>query len=336
MKIHSIYYYLPEKILNNEDLAVVYKDTEWNQKKYYRLTGVRERHIAEHELVSDIAQRACEGLFAECPSYRDKVDFLILCTQSPDFLLPSTSCILQERLGLRQSVGATDITLGCSSFVYGLALAKGLLLSGSSENILLVVADTITKHINEKDKSTRTLFGDGAAATLIHDDSSAGFGIGEFVFGTDGSGAQNLMIPAGGMALPRSLETASETVDESGNVRSLNNLFMDGPAIFNFTLDRIPKAIEETLQKNKLAKEEINLFVFHQANKFMLETLRDKLEIPEERFYINMENKGNTAGASLPIALADALKDGRIQRGDKILLAGFGVGYSWAACVVEW
>lgn len=327
---------MPEKTLTNEELSVIYKKNEWNSKKYYRLTGVRERHIAERELVSDIAQNACERLFSECPSTREKIDFLILCTQSPDFLLPSTSCILQEKLGLQQSVGATDITLGCSSFVYGLALAKGLLLSGSSKNILLVVADTITKHINAKDKSTRTLFGDGAAATLIHDDPSAAFGIGEFVFGTDGSGARNLIIPAGGMALPRSFKTATETVDESGNVRSLNNLFMDGPAIFNFTLDRIPKAIEETLHKNRLSKEEIKLFVFHQANKFILETLRDKLEIPEERFYINMEDKGNTAGASLPIALADALKDGRIQRGDKILLAGFGVGYSWAACILEW
>lgn len=333
-KIADIASAFPDHCLTNDTLENEYQ--KWSAEKIYKKTGIRTRRCAIHELSSDLAVNAAEALFKKSRILKNDVDFLLLCTQSPDYFLPSTSALVQDRVGLPHDMGALDFNLGCSGFVYGLAFAKGLIEGGCAKNVLLITSETYTKHINARDKSTRTIFGDGAAATLLCAESSEGFGIGEFVFGTDGKGAKNLIVPAGGMALPKSSETAVETVDDSGNIRSLDNLFMDGPAVFNFTMDRVPQAVEETLKKNALLKEEIALYVFHQANRFMLETLRDKLALPEERFYINMEEKGNTVSATIPIALEDACGEGRLRKGDKVLLAGFGVGYSWAACVLEW
>ena len=333
-KIVDIASAFPNYVLTNETLEKEYQ--KWSAGKIYKKTGIRERRCAVHELSSDLAIEATECLLKKSCIPKDEIDFLLLCTQSPDYFLPSTSALVQDRVGLPNDIGALDFNLGCSGFVYGLAFAKGLIEGECARNVLLITSETYTKHIIVRDKSTRTLFGDGAAATLLCAESSEGFGIGKFVFGTDGNGAKNLIVPAGGMALPRSSETAVENVDDSGNIRSLDNLYMDGPAIFNFTMDRVPQAVEEVLKKNALAKEDIALYVFHQANRFMLETLRDKLVLPVDRFYINMEEKGNTVSATIPIALEDACLEGRLKRGDKVLLAGFGVGYSWAACVLEW
>jgi 3-oxoacyl-[acyl-carrier-protein] synthase-3 len=239
-------------------------------------------------------------------------------------------------LCLPTTCGAFDFNLGCSGFVYGLAIAKGLIAGGMAKNVLLLTVETYSKYIHPKDKSVRTIFGDGAAATLITHEGSDTFKIGEFVFGTDGKGAKNLIVPAGAMAMPKTEETSKETIDEQGNVRSLNNLYMNGPEIFNFTLDTVPDTVKSLLEKEKLAMDDIDLFVFHQANKFMLDSLRDKIGIPEEKFYVNMEDKGNTVSATIPIAIKDALDEGKIKRGDKLMLVGFGVGYSWAGCIVEW
>ena len=335
MQITHISYFLPEKTLTNDDLAIEY-ESNWNSKKIYKKIGIKSRHIATTETTSQLAARAAKKLFSESGFPKDKIDFLLLCTQSPDYFLPTTACIVQDMLGLSTSCGAFDFNLGCSGFVYGLAIAKGLIAGGMAKNVLLLTVETYTKYIHPKDKSVRTIFGDGAAATLVTHEEGDPCKIGEFLFGTDGKGASTLIVPAGAMAMPKSDETAEETVDEQGNVRSLNNLYMNGPEIFNFTLDIVPDTVKSLLAKAKLSMDDIDLFVFHQANKFMLDSLRDKIGIPEEKFYLDMEDKGNTVSATIPIAMKDALDEGRISRGDRLMLLGFGVGYSWAGCIVEW
>ena len=233
---------------------------------------------------------------------------MLLCTQSPRFKLPSTACLLQDRLGIPKSAGALDYDLGCSGFVYGLALAKGLVKGGMAKNVLLVTAETYAKYIDGMDKSTRTIFGDGAAAMLV--DKSAAGQVGEFVFGTDGSGAEKLILREG------------------------EHLFMDGPEIFNFTLDVVPPTMDEVCSKNGMNRDVIDLFVFHQANKFMLDSIRKINGLPRDKFYVNLETTGNTVSSTIPIALRQLEDAGRLQSGMKVMLMGFGVGLSWGATII--
>lgn len=328
----KISYYLPSQIVSNDFLASEYNDQNWSASKIYRKTGIRFRHITSEELVSDLAVRAAQLLFEDHCVDCQSIDMLLICTQSPDYFLPTTACLVQNRLGLPTTTGALDYNLGCSGFVYGLALVQGLLSVGTVSKILLIMSETYSRHIHPQDKSTRTIFGDAAAAVLLEKKDLAG--IGKFVLGTDGSGAAHLAVPSGGMALPRSTETSEAKVDESGNVRALENLYMNGPEIFSFTLRVVPQLILQTLEKNMLSLADIDLYVFHQANRFILENLRDRLEIPKERFYINVEEIGNTVSATIPIALRDASDQGLIKEGAKVLIAGFGVGYSWGATVL--
>lgn len=332
--IKDIAYYLPERILSNEDLTKIFE--EWEPTKIFSKLGIRNRHIAgDDETAVDLAERASLELFYKNPGLKDKVDFIILCTQSPDYYLPTSACILQHRLGLSTSCGAFDFNLGCSGFIYGLAVSKGLVEAGIAENILLVMAETYSKHINNLDKSTRTIFGDGAGAAWIGK-SNDGSCIKEFVLGTDGSGAKNLIVKTGGLRASKSIYTAEEQVDEQGNIRSEDNLYMNGAEVFNFTLKSVPPLVEKLLIKNNLSHKDMDYYVFHQANKYMLEHLRKKIKIPEEKFYLNMEETGNTVSATIPIALCEAAIEGKIKKGDKIMLVGFGVGYSWGGCVIEW
>jgi len=326
--IKDIAYYLPEGVLTNEDLVLEFP--EWTAEKVANKIGVNKRHIcAEDEFASDLAVKAAEKLFTEGNIDRSEIDFLLYCTQSPDYILPTTACILQSQLNLRTSVGALDFNLGCSGFVYGLSLAKGLIAGGIAKNVLLITAETYSKHIHPKDKGNRTIFGDAAAATLI---STTGFAeIGNFSLGTDGEGANNLMVKTGGTRFTDDLNDLS--FDEHQNPVSSDHLFMSGSEIFNFTLKAVPVLVKETLDKNDLKQDEIGLFVFHQANKFMMNFIRKKIKIEEEKFYYCLEDVGNTVSSTIPIALYHAKIDGLIK--GNILLAGFGVGYSWAGTVLR-
>lgn len=329
-----ISYYLPEDKLSNEFLETVYANPSWTASKIYRKTGIKSRHIAGNELVSDMAVKAAQNLFAEYGVSPQDVGFVLLCTQSPDYFLPTTACIVQERLEIPASVGAMDYNLGCSGYIYGLAVAKGLLCAKISKNVLLITSEIYTKHIHPLDRSTRTVFGDGATATfLTKDDISS---IGEFVLGTDGKGATNLIIPAGGMAQPKTAETSIEKEDQSGNIRSEESLYMNGPEIYAFTLRTVPDLISETLAKNGLTMEQIDYVVLHQANKLVLTSLRDKLDIPDEKFCIDVEELGNTVSSTIPIAIKRAMTRvlEKFKPGSKILIAGFGVGYSWGGTVI--
>lgn len=326
--IKAISYYLPEKVVTNDELVADFP--EWTVEKIVDKVGVRQRHIAGDDTISDMAVKASEKLFSENPEIdRKSVDFVLVCTQSPDYFLPSTACLVQARLGLTTKCGAFDFNLGCSGYEYGLAVAKGFIESGIAKNILFITSEAYNKHLHPRDKGNRTIFGDAATATLVSDSGFAE--IGDFVLGTDGSGAENLIVKTGGMAYP---EKANDLVfDEDGNPRSSDYLYMNGGEIFSFTLLTVPKMVKQTLEKNSLTKDDIDLYVFHQANMFMLQHLRKKMKIEEGKFFINMENIGNTVSSTVPIALADAKEQGKLK--GNVLIAGFGVGLSWGSAILK-
>lgn len=326
--IKEIAYYLPENVLTNEQLVELFP--EWTVEKISKKVGISKRHVTtEDETAGDMAIKAAEKLFVEKSIDRSSVDFVMLCTQSPDYHLPSTSCIIQDKLGLSTKCGAFDFNLGCSGYEYGLAVAKGLVLGGIAKNILLLTAETYTKYIHPSDKGNRTIFGDGATATLISDNGFAE--IGEFTLGTDGSGSEELIVKTG---CARQFKLANDyQVDLEGSIRSSDNLYMNGKAIFDFTSDVVPPLITETLKKNNLSENDVNLYVFHQANKYMINFIRKLMGIDKEKFYIFMENVGNTVSSTIPIALCEAEKEGKLT--GNIVLAGFGVGLSYGAVVIK-
>ena len=302
----KIAYELASGILTNEDLVRIFP--EWTTDKVFSKTGIASRCVAkEGETALDLAERAARKLFAMEGISASDIDFILLCTQSSEYRLPSSSCLLQNRLGIPSTAGALTFDHGCSGFIYGLSLAKGLIVGKIAKKILFLTAETYTKYIAKEDKSTQSIFGDGAAAIFI-DEEMAGR-IGAFSFGTDGSGAEKLIAIDG-------------------------RLFMDGPDIFNFTLDIVPKTMEDVLAKNGLSRDDIDLYVFHQANKFMLDTIRKVNGLPRDKFYVNLENTGNTVSSTIPIALKQLDEAGRLKSGMKVMLMGFGVGLSWGATVI--
>ena len=324
--------YLPDKKLTNEDLANEYPD--WDVAKIYDKTGISVRSIAsKDETAGDLAFRAAEKLFEKGICKRDEVEFLILCTQSPDYFLPTTACVLQNRLNLPTSCGALDINLGCSGFIYGLSLAKGLIETGTAKNVLLITSETYSKYLHQSDRSVRTIFGDGAAASFISSKICDEDLIGPFVLGTDGSGAEELIVRQGGHRIPSPSSGPTENVSE--NAPSPGHLYMGGPEIFNFTLRVVPAAVKELLQKTDNTLDTIDYFVFHQANKFMLDRLRKKIGIPENKFCFNCSDYGNTVSATIPMALDLEIEKRTIKSGDTVMIVGFGVGLSWGATLIK-
>jgi len=332
--IAAIAHHLPARELTNEDLASELGD--WTPEKIFEKTGIRTRRIAAaQECASDLGVAAAQRLFEGGACDPGAIDFLIFCTQSPDYFLPATACTVQARLGLPTSCGAVDINQGCSGFVYGLALAKSLVEAGTASRVLLVTADTYTKFLHPRDRAVRTIFGDGAAATLVVGKEAAEESIGPFVLGTDGRGACQLIVPAGGLRRRASAETAVALEAEGGNWRSAQNLYMNGPEIFNFTLSAVPPLVEQLRLKCNGGVQEVDYYVFHQANRFMLERLRNKLKIAPEKFCIDLEDCGNTVSSTIPLALERARRAGRITSGQRVMLVGFGVGFSWAATMIR-
>jgi len=328
--IKAISCYLPRKVLTNEDLLRDFP--EWSIEKVASKIGIVERHIAsDDETASDMAVSAAENLFAEYKIDRKSIDFVLFCTQSPDYFLPASSSTIQSRLGLSTDTGTIDFNQGCSGFIYGLALAKGLIMAGISRNILLLTSETYSKYIHPRDKSNRTIFGDAAAATLISGDGFAE--IMGISLGTDGKGAENLIVKTGGMRNRNMLKDL--IFDEGGNPVCSDNLFMNGTEILSFTLETVPVLVAKTLEVNNLKQNDIDLFVFHQANKYMLEFLRKKLEIDLVKFYYYLEKVGNTVSSTIPVALKAAMQQGEISPDTKVLIAGFGVGYSWGGTILR-
>lgn len=328
--IKAISYYLPEKVVTNEELVKEFP--EWSVDKVAQKVGVDSRHLAaEDETAGDMAEKAAKKLFEEYGVSPADIDFLLLCTQSPDYFLPSTACILQDRLGIPTSAGAFDYNLGCSGCIYGMAVAKGLIAAGIAKNVLLLTAETYTKYLHPSDKSNRSIFGDGAAACLISTDGFAK--IGEFALGTDGSGADNLIVKTG--AARHRAATGKFTEDDEGHAWHDDYLYMNGGAIFNFTLDAVPAMMKDILQKNGIKQDQIDYYVFHQANKFMLNTIRKVCGLPKDKFHVNLSETGNTVSSTVLIGLKDCLDTQAIKAGDKVLVTGFGVGLSWGGTVLN-
>ena len=327
--IKALAYTLPENEVTNEQLVKEFP--EWSVDKIADKVGINTRFVAsENEASSDLAVKAAEKLFLENPNInKEDIDFVLFCTQSPDYFLPTSACIIQNRLGLPTTCGALDFNLGCSGYIYGLSLAKGLILGGIANNVLLLTGETYSKYLHPKDKGNRTIFGDAGSATLI---STEGFAeIGNFSLGTDGKGAENLIVKTGGLRCKSPMNDL--TFDEKANPTSSDYLYMNGSEIFNFTIEAVPELVKNTLLKNRLTNDEIEGFVLHQANKFMLNFLRKKLKIKEEKFHYYMSEVGNTVSSTVPIVLYEKLKDKGLH--GNILLGGFGVGYSWGGCVIN-
>jgi 3-oxoacyl-[acyl-carrier-protein] synthase III len=327
--IKAISTYLPTQILSNDDLNKEFP--EWTIDKIAEKVGINQRHIAaKDEFVSDMATKAALKLFENQSIDKSSIDFILLCTQSPDYFLPTTACLVQQQLGLT-SCGAIDFNQGCSGYVYGLSLAKGLIIGGIAKNVLLITAETYSKFLHPLDKGNRTIFGDAATASLI---SNTGIlKINSFDLGSNGEGACNLIVKNGAARQPFRNNITQN--DEFGNVISDDHLYMNGSEIFNFTIQSVPALVKKTLEINKTQMENIDFFVLHQANKYMLNHLKKKMGIPTEKFIIEMVNSGNTVSSTIPIALEHMLKNNKISPSQKILLAGFGVGYSWGGVIVE-
>jgi 3-oxoacyl-[acyl-carrier-protein] synthase III len=332
--LHGVHYYLPETLRTNEDLVKL--NPTWNADEIFRRTGIRQRHIAAPDETSgDMGVRAAEKLLTESNVDRQQIDVLIFCSQSADYYIPATACILQHRLQLSSSCAAFDVSLGCSAFTYGLWMARSMILGGAARKVLLITSDKMTQYCNTRDMVTAVVFGDGAAATLISGEEQGALAlIGPSVLGTDGRGAQSLIVPAGGSRCPRSVETARVKEDANGNVRNDEQLYMDGTEVFNFTLSAVPAGIRRLLTEIKREKDEIDLFLLHQANGFMLDALRRSMKLKPEQLPIDIAEIGNTTSASIPILIRRLRDQGRISSGMRCVLAGFGVGYSWAMTYV--
>lgn len=335
VSIKAISYYLPKNITDNEALSRLFP--EWSADAIEQKTGIRQRHVCDwDEIASDCAVKAAEKLFEEYQIDRQGIEFVLFCTQSPDYTSPTTACLIQKRLGLPNNVGALDINLGCSGFVYSLSVAKGLIAGVGVENVLLLTSEVLTKHIHPKDKSSRTLFGDAGAAALLCRSGEEGEGIGNFVFGTEGRDDDTMILRNRGFRYPLLNVSGLDYQDGYGNTFNDTYFHMDGPAVFVFALKQVPPMIADLLSRNCCTMDDIDLFVFHQANAYILEALRRKLKIDADRFFVCLRDVGNTVSSTLPIALYEAERCGKIKKGNRVLLAAFGVGLSWAGTIVQY
>ena len=317
--IKSIEYYLPSKTEDGNTLKK--ENPDWRLEDIEEKTGVNIRYIsAPEQTATDMAALAAEKIFSSGVQ-KEEIEFLILITQSPDYALPTSACILQDRLGLDKSCMAFDVNLGCSGFIYGLAIAGALIDAGLVHNGLLLCSDTYSKYIDKTDRTCRPLFSDAASAALLS--SSDHNDIGPFEMGTDGSGFNNLILPSSG----------TRVNDQQADDK---NLFMNGSEIFMFTMDMVPKCVNALLDKSGTQMEDIDLFIFHQASKLVIDNIIRRLRLPKEKVFVNYHRIGNTVSASLPIALKDAANGKRLKKGDQVMLVGFGAGYSWGACLVQW
>lgn len=320
---------VPENSSVNGEYADIFGD---EVQKVADSIGVYKRHISDRLCASDLCYVAADRLLDAMRIDRSSIDALLFVSQTPDYSLPATACLLQERLGLSTECGAFDINLGCSGYVYGLFNAASLIAAGA-KRVLLLAGDTISKLASPTDRSVALVFGDAGSATLV--ERREGAEPFAFVLGTDGRGAQNLIVPAGGARNPLTPENATPTERERGNIRSDAQLFMDGAEIFAFTLASVPKLFTRLLEHRGIDKSEVDYVLFHQANRFMLRHLAKRMKLDDNQVPIALEDFGNTSCASIPLTIVTHLKD-RLNEGDATLaLLGFGVGYSWAGALLS-
>ena len=328
--LKNISYYLPENVLTNEKLSNEFSFL--TPEEIYKRSGVRKRHITYKGILgSDLAYCAAIRLFEEYALDKQSIDFLLLCTTALDYKVPATSSILQDRLKLPKNIGTMDIPMGCTGFVYGLSFAKGLIASGQATKVLLLTAEVPSIVCHPEDYALRMIFGDAGAAAVIEADTKNE--IGEFVFGSDGSGAMDLHVERSFTRHPVDASWLEE-YNEVGGMK-YGRMKMDGSAIFSFALRVVPSLVNDILDKNDVAFEDVDLFIFHQPNGYLLNVIKRKLQIPDDKFFSYMEEVGNTVSCTIPIALREAENQGKIKVGDTILVAGFGTGLSWAGTILK-
>lgn len=317
-KIKATEYYLPEKIIDNQYLhETAGLDIDFLENK----VGIKQRHIAaENETTSEMATKAAMKLIEKNKINTDAIDLLIICTQNPDYKLPTTACIVQDNLKLKTSCIAFDVNLGCSGFIYSLAIAGNFLKTGMAKYALLIMVDQYSKIIDYTDKNTASLFGDAASATLVEPCADSE-GVIDTGFGTDGSNFDKLIAFNSGVSI---------------NPGKNNFLYMDGREIFKFSVQVVPLSVNEILNKNNLKIADIRYFIFHQANKYMLTEIQKRLEIPDDQMIIDLEDYGNTVSSTIPIAYKNILKKGVLKNGDLLIFCGFGVGLSWGTILYRY
>jgi len=322
--VGPISYYLPEKIETNEDLQK--SNPKWDLDLIASKTGIYQRHIAaDDQCSSDLGVAAAERLFDEYQIDRKTIDFLFFCTQTPDYPLPTSACLMQHRLGLPLHCGALDFNLGCSGFVYGLSLADGLIRAGAAKRILLITGETYSKMIDPQDRSLRTIFGDAGAATLVEGADTPS--LAEFRFGTDGSGADTLL------ATEKGFRRQQDAISPRHRKRWNSDLYMDGPALINFSVEKVPSLVNSILAGAGLTPEDIDLYLFHQATLKMLEELRNQMRVAPEKLPIKIRDIGNTVGSTIPILIRQLRDSHELKPEMKTMMIGFGVGWSWAGCL---
>lgn len=312
--------YIPEKVMTNLDLEkIVDTSDEWITAR----TGIKERRIAEGENTSDLAAKAGTRAIESAGLKPEDIDMVIVATMSPDQPTPATACSVQEKMGLRK-VPAFDISAACSGFVFGLSAAYSFVASGICENVLLIGAEKMSSILDWTDRGTCVIFGDGAGAAVIGKTDSRG--IMSFVMGSDGSGAGKLIVPAGGSVMPFD----DEALGNGGQYMKMN-----GSDIFKFAVRKLPELADEALKKAGMTSEELDFMIPHQANIRIIDAANKKLKLDKEKILINLDRYGNMSAASIPAALDEGVKSGKIKKGDRLLLIGFGGGLTWGACVME-
>jgi 3-oxoacyl-[acyl-carrier-protein] synthase III len=328
-EIKNVAFYVPEKRLSNADLCREFP--ELKEEVIFRKTGIRNRYILpDGKTATQFASEVVPDFFSKNKIDPRSVDMLLFCSEGFDYRAGVSSALIHDRTGLRTDCGVVDVPHGCSGYSYCLGMAKGFIEGGMANRVMIVNADMATKVIHPADMELRSIFGDAAAITLV--DRSVNAGIGEFVFGTDGSGFHHLYVDRSGMFSPVDAEWAKDHSDAGGML--CGRMKMNSLEIFHFSMKVVPGLIADILSKNNLKDEDISLYIFHQANGFMLEKLRYKIGIPQEKFFVNIERYANTVSATIPIALAEALDQKRLKQGDKVLLAGFGIGLTWSGTVI--
>lgn len=317
-KISAVEFYLPGKVISNEFLSETAGiDPKFLEEK----VGIKNRHIAgDDETTSDMAVKAANILFENYNIKPEEIDLLLVCTQNPDYRLPTTACIVQSRLGLKTSCIAFDINLGCSGFIYSMIIAGNFIKTGMIRSALLIMADEYSKIIDYKDKNTASIFGDAASSVLLESCNEYS-GMIDSVFGSDGSNFDKLIAYNSGIKKEPEKSSA---------------IFMDGREIFKFSIQVVPESVRDILLKNDLGVSDIRYFIFHQANKYMLSEIQKILYLTDEQMVIDMENYGNTISSSIPIAYKNIIKRGKLKNGDKIIFCGFGVGLSWGTILYNY
>lgn len=315
--------YVPEKIVTNKDLEkIVETSDEWIVSR----TGIKQRHVVEAGVAtSDLATYAAEKALLDAGVTADEIDLIIVATATPDMLFPSTACLVQDKIKASKAA-AFDLSAGCSGFAYGLVTGSQFIKTGLYKKVLVIGAETLSTILDWNDRNTCVLFGDGAGAVVLGE-VPAGYGILGVDLGADGSGGELLKLPAGGSRIP--------TTNESINQR-LHYLQMSGNDVFKFAVKVMGEAAVKALDNSGLSHTDVDCLIPHQANIRIIQSAAKRLKLPMEKVIVNVDKYGNTSAASIPLAMDEAIKDGKLKNGDIIVLVGFGAGLTWASCVIKW